>query len=323
MPVDLAAPVDVVATVRRTAGPPAPDNVARRAFWAMAVGSGPELTLLAEGLLREAGLPDAQLVTVASLGQALERLADARPAIIFLGVGAPDMASLGALVRLQVAAPGVTVVPVSSQPAGSARTARGWPLRPFQAFDRDEVIGLLQQLALLDQGARRLFHLATHDRLTGLANRWLLEERLRHAVARSRRSRLPGALLFVDLDDFKAVNDRHGHAFGDRMLALAGARLAQAVRASDTVARWGGDEFAIVLEAIQHREVAHGKARQLVELLAEPAEIAGAAATLRASVGVALFPDDGADLASLLAQADRRMYRAKGRGVLRSMFRRG
>jgi diguanylate cyclase (GGDEF)-like protein len=312
-------PTDLAAMVRPAAGLPAPGSVARRAFWAMVVGSGRELASLVEELLREAGLPDVRLVMVTSPGQALEHLAQARPAIIFLEIGAPDIASLGALVRLQAAAPGVTVVPVPTPPGAMA--GQGWALRPTQAFDRDEVVGLLQQLALLDEGARRLFYLATHDRLTGLANRWLLEERLRHAIARSRRSGLPGALLFIDLDDFKVINDRHGHGFGDRMLVLAGKRLAQAVRASDTVARWGGDEFAVVLEAIQHREVAQGKGRQLAELLAEPAGTAGTPCTLRASVGVALFPDDGADLASLLAQADRRMYRAKGHGVLRCVFR--
>jgi diguanylate cyclase (GGDEF)-like protein len=306
--------------VRPAAELPASGDGDRQAFWAMAIGSGRELAALVGELLRQAGLPDARLVVVTSPGLALERLAQARPAIIFLEVGVPDIASLGALVRLQAAAPGVAVVPVPAAPDATA--GQGWSLHPAQAFDRREVVGLLQQLALLDAGARRLFHLATHDRLTGLANRWLLEERLRHAVARSRRSGLPGALLFIDLDGFKAINDRHGHAFGDRMLAVAGKRLAQAVRATDTVARWGGDEFAVILEAIQHREVAHGKGRRLAELLAEPVETAGDPCTLRASVGVALFPDDGDDLASLLAQADRRMYRAKGRRLLRFVFRR-
>ena len=132
--------------------------------------------------------------------------------------------------------------------------------------------GLLQQLALLDEGARQLFYLATHDRLTGLANRWLLEERLAHAVARSRRGNGRGALLFIDLDDFKSINDRHGHEVGDRMLVMAAERLVRVVRASDTVARWGGDEFAVLLEGIDQRDLAHAKGRELVQQLAEPCE---------------------------------------------------
>ena len=137
-------------------------------------------------------------------------------------------------------------------------------------------------------------------------------------AAGGRRS--SGALLFIDLDDFKSINDRHGHEFGDRMLAIAAERLLHSVRASDTVARWGGDEFAVILEGIGHRDQAHEKGRELVQRLAEPAETEGA---LRASVGVALFPDDGQDVTTLLGQADRRMYRAKGRRVLWSVFRRG
>ena len=175
----------------------------------------------------------------------------------------------------------------------------------------------------MDQGARQLFYLATHDRLTGLANRWLLEERLAHAITRSYRNQTSGALLFIDLDDFKSINDRHGHEIGDRMLVMAGERLLQSVRASDTVARWGGDEFAVILEGIGYRELAHDRGRDLVQRLAEPAETAEAVGMLRASVGVALFPDDGEDAATLLRHADRRMYRAKGRRVLWSVFRRG
>jgi diguanylate cyclase (GGDEF)-like protein len=226
-------------------------------------------------------------------------------------------------VRLQAAAPGVPVVPLPIMPAEAANRSGWWPMRARRAVDRSEVVGLLQQLALLDQGARQLFYLATHDRLTGLANRWLLEERLAHAVARSRRGSGRGALLFIDLDDFKAVNDRHGHEVGDRMLVVAAQRLQQVVRASDTVARWGGDEFAILLEGVERHDVAHAKGRELVEQLAQPSDAVPMVGPLCASVGVALFPSDGDDAATLMAQADRRMYRAKGRRVLWSVFRRG
>ena len=295
---------------------------AGQTFTVLAVGSERDLLRQVRHLLEDAGLADACLIPIASTEDALARLAAERPAIVFLAIGSPEIANLSALVRLQVAAPGVPVVPLPVAPSDAA--AQGWwPLRARRAVDRSEVVSLLQQLALLDEGARQLFYLATHDRLTGLANRWLLEERLSHAVARSRRGQGRGALLFIDLDDFKSINDRHGHEVGDRMLIAVADRLTRAVRASDTVARWGGDEFAVLLEGVESREVAHAKGRELVARLAEPAEPPHPAGSLRASVGVALFPADGESTAGLLAQADRRMYRAKGRRVFWSVFRRG
>jgi diguanylate cyclase (GGDEF)-like protein len=290
-------------------------------FTVLAVGSERELGHHVKHLLEEAQLAEARLLMVPTLQAALTQLAAERPGIIFLAVGPPELANLSALVRLQAAAPGVPVVPLPTLAHDAGPQPGWWPLRARRAVNRAEVVGLLQQLALLDQGARQLFYLATHDRLTGLANRWLLEERLAHAIARSRRSH--GALLFIDLDQFKSINDRHGHEVGDRMLVVVGERLRRSVRASDTVARWGGDEFAVLLEGIEHRDLAHAKGRELLRRLAEPCDALGPSGGLRASVGVALFPQDGEDAGALLAQADRRMYRAKGRRVLWSVFRRG
>ena len=292
-------------------------------FTVLAVGSERELGLHVKHLLEEARLSEARLLIVPTLQIALAKLATERPGIIFLAVGPPELANLSALVRLQAAAPSVPVVPLPTLAHDAGPQSGWWPLRARRAVNRAEVVGLLQQLALLDQGARQLFYLATHDRLTGLANRWLLEERLEHAIARSRRGKGQGALLFIDLDQFKSINDRHGHEVGDRMLVIVAERLRRSVRASDTVARWGGDEFAVLLEGIEHRDLAHAKGRELLQRLAEPCDAQGSPGGLRASVGVALFPQDGEDVATLLAQADRRMYRAKGRRVLWSVFRRG
>ncbi len=314
--------LDLPALLRPGLGQPDACRVTQP-FSALVVGAERQLALQARSLLQEAGLPQTHLLELVSVNQALERLIVDRPAIVFLGVGPPDLANLNALVRLQAAAPGVPVVPLPTVTHDVETVAPWWPFRARRAIDRSEVVNLLQQLALLDQGARQLFYLATHDRLTGLANRWLLEERLAHAIARSYRNRTSGALLFLDLDNFKAINDRHGHDAGDRMLVVAAERLLHSVRASDTVARWGGDEFAVILEGIGHREIAHERGRELVQRLAEPADAAGSVGTLRASIGVALFPEDGEDATSLLRHADRRMYRAKGRRVLWSVFRRG
>lgn len=294
-----------------------------QAFTVLTVGGEAELARQVNRLLAEAGLSTVRVVSLPTLESAIGRLQSERPRVVFLAITAPDLADLSALVRLQAAAPGVPVVPLPVAPAGGLPAPGWWPLRAKRGVDRSEVVGLLQQLALLDEGARQLFYLATHDGLTGLANRWLLEERLAHAVARSRRGKGQGALLFIDLDDFKSVNDRHGHDIGDRMLVLVAERLNRSVRASDTVARWGGDEFVVLLEGVESRDVAHAKGRELVQRVAEPCDALQHVGPLRASVGVALFPTDGENAANLMSQADRRMYRAKGRRVLWSVFRRG
>lgn len=313
--------MELALLMRPGAAPPVRHAAAKRAFTALTIGEGLGLDGLVQELLREAGLDEARRVAVPTLEAALGHLAQERPGVLFLGVAAPDFDSLNSLVRLQAAAPGAAVIPLPMPLASSD----GGPWRPWRlhhGFDREEVVSLLQQLALLDEGARQLFFLATHDRLTGLANRWLLEERLRHAILRSRRSGLTGALLFFDLDGFKAINDRLGHEAGDRMLVLVARRLKEGVRASDTVARWGGDEFAVIIEGVQEREPAHEAGARLLQRLAEPHDEPGIG-PLRASVGTALFPDDGQDVSTLLARADQRMYRAKGRGLLRAIFRRG
>jgi diguanylate cyclase (GGDEF)-like protein len=296
---------------------------AGQAFTVLTVGNERELGRQVKHLLDEAGLGHAHLIPAVSVEAALARLAAERPGIVFLAVGSLELADFSALVRLQAAAPGVPVVPLAVATPEALSPNGWWPLRARRAMNRTEVVGLLQQLALLDAGARQLFYLATHDGLTGLANRWLLEERLAHAIARSRRGHGHGALLFIDLDDFKSINDRHGHEVGDRMLVTVAERLIRAVRASDTVARWGGDEFAVLLEGVESREVADAKGHELVQRLAEPCDALQAVGPLRASVGAALFPSDGEDAATLMAQADRRMYRAKGRRVLWWIFRRG
>ncbi|TWA85677.1 PAS domain S-box-containing protein/diguanylate cyclase (GGDEF)-like protein [Azospirillum brasilense] len=160
-------------------------------------------------------------------------------------------------------------------------------------------------------------HLANHDALTGLPNRRLLFDRLDVALVRSRRSGRSLALLFIDLDGFKAVNDRMGHDCGDEVLRIAAARIAGCLRRSDTVARVGGDEFTIVLEDVTSAADAGGVAAKIVEAVALPIPVQGMTAVIGASVGIALSQSDGSDARSLLVAADGAMYRAKqaGRGT--------
>jgi diguanylate cyclase (GGDEF)-like protein len=149
------------------------------------------------------------------------------------------------------------------------------------------------------------------DALTQLTNRTTLLDRFAQALANARRHGAQLALLFLDLDNFKQVNDAHGHAFGDRVLRLAADRLVSAVRRVDTVSRHGGDEFLVLLAELTEPDDAQTVAEKLIEALGAPAELDGHVVSLTASVGIAIFPDDGDDFDTLIARADAAMYRTK------------
>ncbi|MFZ5654127.1 MAG: putative bifunctional diguanylate cyclase/phosphodiesterase [Pseudomonadota bacterium] len=156
-----------------------------------------------------------------------------------------------------------------------------------------------------------LRHLATHDNLTDLPNRRLFLDRLDQGLRRARRERRELVVLFVDLDDFKAINDTHGHHVGDEILCEAARRLRAAVRQSDTVARLAGDEFTVLAEG--PREEADALAAKVAACFARPFAVADHRLQVTASVGVAVYPDDGADIEHLMQRADRSMYDAKAR----------
>ncbi len=162
--------------------------------------------------------------------------------------------------------------------------------------------------------ARELVHQAHHDELTGLPNRTLLLDRLDTAVARAERRGRQIAVLFVDVDRFKLVNDGYGHAFGDRVLVEIAERLRRTCRAQDTVARLGGDEFVIVLEELRGERDAAAAGHKLREAIALPASIEGREIFISGSIGVSIYPKDGGDAGELLKHADAAMYRAKDAG---------
>jgi len=170
-------------------------------------------------------------------------------------------------------------------------------------------IGML--LLLLEKQIERSQYLALHDDLTTLANRRLFQDRLLNAMERARRSGTNFALMQVDLDRFKEVNDTFGHHIGDLLLQHVGTLLNRRVRRSDTVARTGGDEFSIILEEPSTRYDAESVAESLVAMLAEPLLLGGRTVKVGASVGIAIFPNDAEDADSLCIEADLRMYQVK------------
>jgi len=178
-------------------------------------------------------------------------------------------------------------------------------------------VGML--LLLLEKQIERSQYLALHDDLTSLANRRLFLDRLSGALDRARRSGASIALLQIDLDRFKEVNDTLGHYVGDLLLKHVSRLLEARVRRSDTVARTGGDEFSIILEESSRREDAEQIALTLGMKLAEPFELAGRRIRIGASIGIAFFPEDAYDVDSLCIAADSKMYEVK-QGHREAMF---
>ncbi len=179
-------------------------------------------------------------------------------------------------------------------------------------------VGTLIDISDLKEREAELSELALQDALTRLPNRAALEERLAEAVLRCERSDRRCAVLFADLDDFKAINDMHGHDFGDRVLASVADRLTRQIRGTDTVARLGGDEFVIVIDELFSDEAALDAARKILRSLDEPFIVDDRCIAVSASIGIATYPGSGTTPQQLLSAADREMYVVKrngGRGV--------
>jgi diguanylate cyclase (GGDEF)-like protein/PAS domain S-box-containing protein len=160
----------------------------------------------------------------------------------------------------------------------------------------------------------RMAHLARHDFLTDLPNRMLLSDRVENAIALARRHGTHRAVMFLDLDGFKQINDSLGHATGDKLLQSVARRLVACLRGSDTVSRQGGDEFVILLAEIEHAEDAARSAEKMLLALAAPHHVAGRDLYITGSIGISVYPDDGLDTETLIRCADTAMYHAKDRG---------
>jgi len=180
-------------------------------------------------------------------------------------------------------------------------------------------VGRLEQVITvrthgLEAANRQLRHLATHDSLTGLPNRVLLDDRLAQAMALADRDKRSFALMVCDLDRFKLINDSLGHRAGDELLQEVARRLSAVARTADTVARFGGDEFVLVGSSLSDAEDAMQMAARAIEALRAPVRIAGIDVHASPSIGIALYPEDGASIEALLAHADAAMYAAKHQG---------
>jgi diguanylate cyclase (GGDEF)-like protein/PAS domain S-box-containing protein len=178
----------------------------------------------------------------------------------------------------------------------------------------ESVSAVARDISDLKAAQGKLHELATHDYLTGMPNRILLYDRLEHALARFERYGQPLALLFLDLDRFKPVNDEYGHHMGDKVLQRIADRILAVIRDTDTAARIGGDEFCLLVEGMDDIELLKGIADRLIQTISEPVEVGGARAQIGASIGLVAVDERNADADVLMALADKAMYRAKAEG---------
>jgi diguanylate cyclase (GGDEF)-like protein/PAS domain S-box-containing protein len=177
-----------------------------------------------------------------------------------------------------------------------------------------EYRGIVRDITARKKAQETVRHMAYHDQLTGLPNRLLFHDRLNMAMARAQRSRTSIAIMMFDLDKFKSINDNMGHEAGDTLLKGVAQRLGGTLRKSDTVARMGGDEFLLILPDITGMETVHIVAERIMNLFREPFIINNLDVSTTASIGVALYPEDGKEVEALVRNADMAMYHAKAEG---------
>lgn len=180
------------------------------------------------------------------------------------------------------------------------------------------LVGVIRDITNLKQQEDRLRYLAYHDPLTGLANRKFFTEQLQESIYWAKTHNLLLALLFIDLDGFKQINDTLGHDMGDRVLVIVAQRLTKSLRSTDTICRLGGDEFTVILRSIPQVAVAKKVAEEVLLTITKPIYLDGYAAKISASIGISVYPLNGHDSENLIKQADTAMYRAKHLGKSRT-----
>ena len=216
----------------------------------------------------------------------------------------------------------LSVLAVTAQPAHKLRALQGgakdFVSKPFDLAELLMRVHNMLEVRLLHEAARThgemLESLALHDQLTGLANRRLLADRMSMALVHARRNRSAMAVVYLDLDGFKQINDTLGHGAGDILLTMVAKRVVGMVREEDTVARWGGDEFILVLWHISGPDYAATVALKVIEALSQPFRIDGHTVSITTSAGIGIYPVHGEDVDTLTKSADLALYEAKRAG---------
>ena len=273
---------------------------------------------LTREMLLEQSADRFELVHVDRLSEALRRLRREPFHLILLDLSLSDAYGLDTLRQVQAKSPGVPILVLSGL------NDEALALKAVQNGAQDYLVKGQTNGDLLARAIRyaierkrveeRLTYLAQYDHLTGLANRSLFRDRLVLALARSKRKDQPVGLMFLDLDRFKTINDTLGHDIGDQLLKAVADRLKSCVRQVDAVARMGGDEFSILLEAIPSERGLTILAQRILDAIAQPFVLDGHQVFVTVSIGITVYPDDDEDTNNLLKHADTAMYRAKQQG---------
>ncbi len=291
---------------------------------ALLIQSDPTDTRSITSCLEDALLSQYNLQQVPRLKDAIPLLEQNDYGVVIADIALPDARGLDLVQRIQKIAPQTPLLVLSR----STDDAMG--LEVVEAGAQDFLHKSNLSADALDRAIRyaierkkseqKLMYLAHYDHLTGLANRTLFRDRLENALARSRRHEVQHAIMYVDLDRFKSVNDSMGHDAGDQLLKAVAKRLKNSVREYDTVARLGGDEFAVLLENLPNETDAHQSAERMVEMLREPILIDDVELVVTASIGIAMAPESGQEVDEVLRAADGAMYLSKGEGRDRFHF---
>jgi diguanylate cyclase (GGDEF)-like protein len=263
--------------------------------------------------------PNHELIQAERIDEAEDRLAEQGITCVLLDLTLPDARELEGLLQLRAAQPDVPIVVLS------ARTAELLAVRAVQEGAQDYLVkgrvdpGLLGRAiryAIARKGTEVESRLeAMRDPTTGLPHRALLRDRLDQVLARARRNFSPFAVLFMDLDGFKAINDHYGHDAGDQVLVQVGSRIRTAIREMDTPGRYGGDEFVVLCERVNNSDEATEIAERICKSIEEPILVDGAELRVGVSIGIAMGSPGMTDTGALVREADAAMYAAKNAGI--------
>jgi diguanylate cyclase (GGDEF)-like protein len=273
---------------------------------------------LTQDLLSEWSTEEFLITRTKTLGEGIRLLSCERFDAVLLDLSLPDTFGLPTVKEVHATSPTTPVVVlsgVSDQTLAIQAVQQGAQDYLVKGQGHPELLARAIRYAIeRKHSEERLTYLAQYDHLTGLVNRSLFRDRLAQAMARSKRTRQPIALMLLDLDRFKAVNDNFGHDIGDELLKAVSERLKACVREVDTVARVGGDEFTIILEGVSSEQNILAVAKRITESIATPFELKEHLLSIGISVGITIYPLDDHPLDELLKHADTAMYRAKQQG---------